>query len=189
METHTGRRRPPRFELHGDVLCLDFVNTLDDRPSEKPKELLRSYIDLARFAEDTGILGETRVDALRKRSLMDPEAAQHVLLAAIELRLNVPPESGHAGCHRFERFPWQQATREEEVPDAANTGAGEALELCIGDIGGDDRHRTHRIAELVPPPACSDCRSRIRWAVRARLVTSPASVAQRDSRRAVHAEA
>ena len=86
METHTGRRRPPRFELHGDVLCLDFVNTLDDRPSEKPKELLRSYIDLARFAEDTGILGETRVDALRKRSLMDPEAAQHVLLAAIELR-------------------------------------------------------------------------------------------------------
>src|SRR5437588_8145715 len=86
MGTNIARRRPPRFELHGGVLCLDFVNTLDDRPSEKPKELLRSYIDLARFGEDTGILEETRVEDLMKRSLMDPKAAQHVLLAAIELR-------------------------------------------------------------------------------------------------------
>jgi len=86
METHSDRRRPPRFELHGGVLCLDFVNTLDDRPSDQPKELLKNYIDLARFAEDTGILGETRVDHLMKRSLMDPEGAQHVLRAAIELR-------------------------------------------------------------------------------------------------------
>ena len=66
METHPDRRRPPRFELHADVLCLDFVNTLDDRPSEKPKELLRSYIDLARFGEDTGILEETRAIALKE---------------------------------------------------------------------------------------------------------------------------
>lgn len=86
METHPVRRRPPRFELSGGVLCLDFVNTLDDRPTAHPKELLKSYIDLARFAEDTGILEETRVDALMKVSQMDPEGAQHVLRAAIELR-------------------------------------------------------------------------------------------------------
>jgi predicted RNA-binding Zn ribbon-like protein len=86
MDTHSVRRRAPRFELSGGVLCLDFVNTLDDRPSAEPKELLRSYIDLARFAEDTGILEDSRVDDLMKRSQMDPEAAQHVLRAAVELR-------------------------------------------------------------------------------------------------------
>ena len=50
------RRREPRFELSAGVLCLDFVNTLDDRPSGEPKELLKQYMDLVRFAEDTGIL-------------------------------------------------------------------------------------------------------------------------------------
>ncbi|MBZ5678469.1 MAG: ABATE domain-containing protein [Acidobacteriia bacterium] len=86
MNTHSIRRRAPRFELNGDALCIDFVNTLDDRPSEQPKELLNSYIDLARFAEDTGILELSHVDELMKRSQMDPEGAQRVLRAAIELR-------------------------------------------------------------------------------------------------------
>jgi len=86
MGTNIARRRPPRFELHGGVLCLDFVNTLDDRPSEQPKELLRSYIDVARFAEDTGTFEDSRVDDLMKRNQMDPEAAQHALSAAKELR-------------------------------------------------------------------------------------------------------
>ena len=33
------RRRPPRFELIAGNVCLDFVNTLDDRHT-KPIELL-----------------------------------------------------------------------------------------------------------------------------------------------------
>jgi predicted RNA-binding Zn ribbon-like protein len=86
MHTHSIRRRGPRFELNGDVLCLDFVNTLDDRPSEQPKELLNSYADLAGFAEDTGILELSRVDDLMKRSQMDREGAQRALRAAVELR-------------------------------------------------------------------------------------------------------
>jgi hypothetical protein len=40
----------------GGPVCLDFINTLDDRFSSEPKELLKSYIDLARFGEDTGII-------------------------------------------------------------------------------------------------------------------------------------
>jgi predicted RNA-binding Zn ribbon-like protein len=68
------------------VLCLDFINTLDNRPSEQPKELLRSYIDVARFAEDTGTFEDSRVDDLMKRSQMDPEAAQDALRVAKELR-------------------------------------------------------------------------------------------------------
>ncbi len=80
------RRRPPRFELVAGALCLDFVNTLDDRFSSEPKELLASYIDLARFGEDTGILDPAQVDRLFERSQRSPEAAKQALSAAIELR-------------------------------------------------------------------------------------------------------
>jgi len=79
-------RRPPRFELTGDLLCLDFVNTLDDRPSGEPKELLAHYVDLARFAEDTGILAAHQVDRLIELSAHAPEQAQRALSDAIELR-------------------------------------------------------------------------------------------------------
>lgn len=80
------RRRPPRFDLVGGVLCLDFVNTLDDRFTNEPKELLKSYVDLARFAEDTGILSASEVDRLFTRSQLSPEEAQSALDAAIEMR-------------------------------------------------------------------------------------------------------
>jgi len=80
------RRRPPRFELLGGALCLDFVNTVDERASEEPKELLKDYVDLARFGEDTGSLSAAQVDHLFELSSASPEAAQRALAAAIELR-------------------------------------------------------------------------------------------------------
>ena len=70
----------------GGPVCLDFVNTLDDRYSDEPKELLGSYIDLARFGEDAGILSEERVDRLFAKSMQSPEPAQQALEAAIEMR-------------------------------------------------------------------------------------------------------
>jgi predicted RNA-binding Zn ribbon-like protein len=79
------RRRPPRFDLIAGSVCLDFVNTLDDRHI-KPKELLETYIDLARFGEDTGVLQPSQVDRLFERSYADPERAQQVLLWGRELR-------------------------------------------------------------------------------------------------------
>jgi predicted RNA-binding Zn ribbon-like protein len=82
----TKRRRPPRFELIAGALCLDFINTLDDRFSREPKELLASYLDLGRFGEDTGILSEAQVDHLFTTSMQSPEAAQKALASAIQLR-------------------------------------------------------------------------------------------------------
>jgi predicted RNA-binding Zn ribbon-like protein len=82
----SARRRSPSFELSAGVLCLDFVNTLDDRPSGEPKELLEQYMDLARFAEDTRILEPTQVDRLLGLSYAAPEQAQRALRAAIQLR-------------------------------------------------------------------------------------------------------
>jgi predicted RNA-binding Zn ribbon-like protein len=80
------RRRPPRFELTAGVLCLDFVNTLDNRPSGEPKELLARYGDLVRFAEDSGVLTPAQADRLFAWGEADPEEAQRVLQAAVELR-------------------------------------------------------------------------------------------------------
>ena len=67
-------------------MCLDFVNTLDDRFSAEPKELLKQYVDLARFAEDTGILGDGQVDRLMTRSMQRPEDAKRALASAVQLR-------------------------------------------------------------------------------------------------------
>jgi predicted RNA-binding Zn ribbon-like protein len=80
------KRRPPRFELIAGAVCLDFINTLDDRFSTEPKELLTGYVDLARFGEDSGILTELQVDQLMTRSMQSPETAQRALDAAIQLR-------------------------------------------------------------------------------------------------------
>jgi predicted RNA-binding Zn ribbon-like protein len=79
------RRLPPRFDLIAGNVCLDFVNTLDDRHTE-PKELLETYLDLARFGEDAGLLDSTQADQLYKRSYMEPDRAQEVLLWSRELR-------------------------------------------------------------------------------------------------------
>jgi len=66
------------------------VNTLDDRhiddSDRKPKELLQTYADLARFAEDAGLLDWSQVDRLVERSFMEPRAAQDVLEWGRKLR-------------------------------------------------------------------------------------------------------
>lgn len=80
------RRRPPQFELIAGPVCLDFINTLDDRFSSQPKELLKTYLDLARFAEDTGVLETLEVDRLFERSQRSPEPARQALQLAIEMR-------------------------------------------------------------------------------------------------------
>jgi predicted RNA-binding Zn ribbon-like protein len=80
------RRRPPRFDLVAGAVSLDFVNTLDDRFSSDPKELLKDYIDLARFGEDTGILSDLQADRLMAWSMQRPEEAKRALASAIQLR-------------------------------------------------------------------------------------------------------
>jgi predicted RNA-binding Zn ribbon-like protein len=79
------RRRPPRFELIAGNVCLDFVNTLDDRHI-RPKELLETYADLLRFGEDSGLLLSQQVDRLFRRSDADPDGAQQALEWGRELR-------------------------------------------------------------------------------------------------------
>lgn len=68
------------------AVCLDFVNTLDDRFTPQRKELLKDYLDLARFGEDTGILTDLQVDRLFAWSQQHRQEAHRALHLAIELR-------------------------------------------------------------------------------------------------------
>jgi predicted RNA-binding Zn ribbon-like protein len=86
MKAEKQKHRPARFELTAGILCLDFVNTLDDRPSEEPKELLAQYADLVRFAEDAGVLTSRQAEHLAQRADARSDDAQQTLRSAIELR-------------------------------------------------------------------------------------------------------
>jgi predicted RNA-binding Zn ribbon-like protein len=85
-ETKPGRRRPPKFQLIAGNVALDFINTLDDRPREKPKELLKNFYELARFGEDTGILTGAELDYFYENAHNEPDEAGDAVRRAIHLR-------------------------------------------------------------------------------------------------------
>jgi len=85
-ETNPDIRRSPRFELIAGNVCLDFINTLDDRPSAQPKELLKDYYDLARFGEDAGILTSARVGYFFENVHLRSDEAEDAVRRARNLR-------------------------------------------------------------------------------------------------------
>lgn len=73
------------FDLSGGHPALDLVNTLDWRFRESgPEELLETYADLLRFAEQTGLIGTAEARKLL-RSVPAPKALK-VVAAVRELR-------------------------------------------------------------------------------------------------------
>lgn len=80
------KRHAPVIDLIGGNVCLDFINTLDDRPAEKQSELLNDYSDLACFGEQTGILTAAQTDALLDKAAVMPREADDALRRARRLR-------------------------------------------------------------------------------------------------------
>jgi predicted RNA-binding Zn ribbon-like protein len=74
------------FELTGGDLCLDMANTVDDRPTDRPLELLRSYADLISWGEQAGAITREETRSLRRMSARRPSAARAALERAILLR-------------------------------------------------------------------------------------------------------
>jgi predicted RNA-binding Zn ribbon-like protein len=79
----TGRRI---FELSGGKLCLDFANTVDNRPTDRARELLETYGDLAAWARQAGILSSGEERALLRRAARAPDDGSRVLGRARHLR-------------------------------------------------------------------------------------------------------
>jgi predicted RNA-binding Zn ribbon-like protein len=85
-ETTQDKPQKPLFELIAGNLCLDFINTLDNRPSGEPKELIENYYGLARFAEDTAVLTPEQLHHLSERVHLTPDEADEAVRRARDLR-------------------------------------------------------------------------------------------------------
>ena len=76
------RSSKPVFELTGGRLCLDFANTIDDRPTSDPKNRLKGYADFLAFGVQTGVLSASEV----REGANDPSEAARLYRRAIALR-------------------------------------------------------------------------------------------------------
>jgi predicted RNA-binding Zn ribbon-like protein len=74
------------FELTGGSLCLDFANTVDNRPTERARENLETYADLAAWARQSGILSTREEETLIGRARRAPLRAVRTLERARALR-------------------------------------------------------------------------------------------------------
>jgi predicted RNA-binding Zn ribbon-like protein len=63
------------FDWSGGHPALDFVNTLDERPSPEPIENLATYSDLVRFTELAGLVAPAQARLLRGHSGPAPARA------------------------------------------------------------------------------------------------------------------
>jgi predicted RNA-binding Zn ribbon-like protein len=82
-------RRERTFKFRGGVPCLDFVNTLAWRLTDRPVEYLGSYEDLLAWGRQAGLLAPDETEALSGRVATDPEEARATLSRAVALRESV----------------------------------------------------------------------------------------------------
>jgi len=76
-----------KFQIIARELCLDFINTLDNRPvPERRQELIQSYDDLLDWATQAGALSAARRVVLLRESESHAKDAAAVRARAVELR-------------------------------------------------------------------------------------------------------
>lgn len=74
------------FELTGGHLCLDLANTLDERRTSQPRELLASYEDVLNWGMQAGAIEEEAGWKLRTLAAREPAAAQSALQRIVRAR-------------------------------------------------------------------------------------------------------
>jgi predicted RNA-binding Zn ribbon-like protein len=85
-ETNIVARQAPEFDLSGGRLCLDFANTLEDRPSDAPRELLNSYEDFISWGQQAQIVTDKEAHRLMEEAQRRPEEARQVLEQTLTVR-------------------------------------------------------------------------------------------------------
>ncbi len=74
------------LRLVGGALCLDLVNTVGGRNSEKGNEHLANYTDLVAWSKHVGILTSRAAQHLIQEATRRPAEAERVFERALELR-------------------------------------------------------------------------------------------------------
>lgn len=76
-----------KFQIIAGELCLDFINTLDNRPvPQRRQELVPNYFDLLEWALQAGAVSRAQHADLRRAAESHPREAAAVRLRAVELR-------------------------------------------------------------------------------------------------------
>lgn len=76
-----------KFQIVAGELCLDFINTLDNRPvPRRRQELVPNYFDLLEWALQTGAFSRAQYADLRRVAESHPREAAATRQRAIELR-------------------------------------------------------------------------------------------------------
>jgi len=74
------------LDLLGGRLCLDFINTMDPRIGEQPREFLLSYANLVAWSQYVGVLTQEQGNALLGVAQLHVEDANETFQQAITLR-------------------------------------------------------------------------------------------------------
>lgn len=78
--------RASEFEFTGGHLALDYINTVGGRLRSQPRDDLREYSDLVRWAREAGILTEKEAMGLAHEGVLRPTEADEVLARARTVR-------------------------------------------------------------------------------------------------------
>ena len=74
------------FEFAGGNPCLDFADTLDNRTTGHPRELLTDYGRLLQWGEEAGVITAKAAERLRHLASKAPGQALAALRMSIQLR-------------------------------------------------------------------------------------------------------
>jgi predicted RNA-binding Zn ribbon-like protein len=74
------------FEFTGGNPCLDFANTVDNRTSDHPRELLTDHGRLLQWGEEAGVITAKTAERLRHLASKPPGKALTTLRTSIQLR-------------------------------------------------------------------------------------------------------
>ncbi|HEX4205311.1 MAG TPA: ABATE domain-containing protein [Ktedonobacteraceae bacterium] len=78
--------QPGTFDVSAGCLCLDFVNTLENRLYPVSRELLQSYQHLMAWGQQTNSINTEQTEQLLVQAEQYPQAADAVLQRAISMR-------------------------------------------------------------------------------------------------------
>lgn len=139
--------RADPFEWSSGHPALDFVNTLDERPSGSPIENLSTYRDLVRFAELAGLVEPSIVARLTR---LDGRACARIVKRARKLREHLHDVLVAAHSGRSARHP------DLEAITAAIQAAHAAQALATSPSPGlASRCWSPPLAPDIPLHACS----------------------------------
>ncbi len=75
-----------RISLRGGRICVDFVNTVDNRGTAHAVEYFTSYTDVVAWGHHTGLVSEERARRLLAEAERHPKQAHAVLTHVVTLR-------------------------------------------------------------------------------------------------------